>query len=133
MDTSYQSLVSNILNNNQDALFKPLFNLTHFFINYLMHQSESGYSALALVTDYLGKKIKELNLPDERTLAYLFSYKDVLEKDYALILEMKEKKNRFDIENSRLAGLFDTVFKESDQLLKSDFAKAEAKRKKLNK
>ncbi len=133
MDTSYKSLVSNILNNNQDALFKPLFNLTHFFINYLMHQSESGYRALALVTDYLGKKIKELNLPDERTLAYLFSFKDVLEKDYALILEMKEIKNRFDTENSRLAGLFDTVFKESDQLLKSDFAKAETKRKKLNK
>ncbi|MCG8635877.1 MAG: ATP-binding protein [Desulfobacterales bacterium] len=132
MDTSYQSLVSNILNNDKDDLFKPLFNLTHFFINYLIHQNESGYHALVLVTDYLGKKIEESNIPDERTLAYLFSFQEVLEKDYRILQDMKDTKARFDTENLKLTGLFNIVFKESALLLKADFSKAEKKRKELN-
>ena len=132
MDTSYQSLVSNILNNDKDDLFKPLFNLTHFFINYLIHQNESGYRALVLVTDYLGKKIEESNIPDERTLAYLFSFQEVLEKDYRILQDMKDTKARFDTENLKLTGLFNTVFKESALLLKADFSKAEKKREELN-
>jgi len=132
METSYQSLVTNILNTDKQELFKPLFNLIHFFINYLMHQSDNGYQALILVTDYLGKKIEASVILDDRTMQYLISFKDMIQKDHELTLEMKGVKGDFDLENKKLMDLFDIVFTASDQLLKQDFLKAEEKRQRLN-
>ncbi|MCG8617523.1 MAG: ATP-binding protein [Desulfobacterales bacterium] len=132
MDTGYQSLVSNILNTGRENLFKPLFNLSHFFINYVMQESEHVYNALILVADYLGKKIKTSDIHDTRTLDYLVSFQEMIRQDYTLSLDIKKVKQNFDTENTHLTSLFDQVFDQSARLFESNFREAENRRNTLN-
>nr|WP_320015126.1 ATP-binding protein [uncultured Desulfobacter sp.] len=132
LNTSYRSLISNVLNNDMRQLFKPLFNLNHFFIVYIMQQDEPVYRSLVMVVDYLYKKIEQIHSSDDRTKEYLLSFKNLLQEDFKLANLINNTEEHFELANNSLFEQFDNVFTEASALFKSKYIEAESKRKNLN-
>jgi signal transduction histidine kinase len=132
MDTSYRSLVSFVLRSNETDLLKPLFNLTHFLISYRIDRWESEHQALKLVIDSLENRIIKAGLLDDRVTGYLKSFRDLLDKDFALDGEISSINERFDKISTTLMGLFGDTSLESERLLKKEFRDVEQSREELN-
>jgi two-component system cell cycle sensor histidine kinase/response regulator CckA len=132
MDTSYRSLVSFVLRSNETDLLKPLFNLTHFLISYRIDRWESEHQALKLVIDSLENRIIKAGLLDDRVTGYLKSFRDLLDKDFALEGEISSINERFDKISTTLMGLFGDTSLESERLLKKEFRDVEQSREELN-
>ena len=132
LNTSYRSLISNVLNNDMDQLYKPLFNLSHFFIVYIMQQDEPVYRSLGMVVDYLYQRIEQIDPSDHRTKEYLLSFKRLLDEDFKLAILIKNNETSFESEHTSLFEQFDTVFSQASALFKSKYIEAESKRKNLN-
>lgn len=132
LNTSYRALISNVLNNDMRQLFKPLFNLNHFYIGYIMQQDEPVYSSLIMVVDYLYKKIEQIHPSDDRTKGYFLSFEHLLQDDYKLSILINNNQEHFEVLNNRLFEQFDSVFTNASALFKSKYIEAESKRKKLN-
>jgi len=132
LDTSYRSLVSFVLRSNRSDLLKPLFNLTHFLISYRIDRWESEHQALKLVIDSLENRIVRAELMDDRVAGYIKSFKDLLDKDFALERDIKSIKERFDEISAQLMGLFKDTSQESERLLKTEFRDVEHSRQELN-
>ena len=132
LNTSYRSLISNVMNNDMEQLFKPIFNLNHFFIVYIMQQDEPVYHSLILVVDYLYKKIEQIDPSDDRTKEYLLSFKKLLDEDFKLATLMKNDEEHFESEHNSLFEQFDRVFTQASALFKNKYVEAESKRNNLN-
>lgn len=132
LNTSYRSLSSNILNDDMRQFFKPLFNLNHFFIVYIMQQDEPVYNSLIMVVDYLYKKIEQIHPSDDRTKEYLLSFKNLLQEDFKLANLINNTEEHFELVNTGLLNQFDDVFTEASALFKSKYVEAESKRNYLN-
>ncbi len=132
MDTSYRSLASFVLRSNKPDLLKPLFNLTHFLIGYRIDSRESEHQALKLVIDSLENRMIKASLLDDRVTGYLKSFKDLLDKDYALEQEISSINDRFDQISGRLMGLLGDTSEESERLLEKEFREIEQSRDELN-
>ncbi|UCD76961.1 MAG: response regulator [Desulfobacterales bacterium] len=132
MDTSYRSLASFVLRSNKADLLKPLFNLTHFLIGYRIDRRESEHQALKLVIDSLEDRINKAGFLDDRVTGYLKSFRDLLDKDYALELEIISINERFDQISGRLMGLLEDTSRESERLLEKEFRDIEQRRDELN-
>jgi signal transduction histidine kinase len=132
MDTSYRSLASFVLRSNKPDLLKPLFNLTHFLIGYRIDRRESEHQALKLVIDSLENRMIKASLLDDRVTGYLKSFKDLLDKDYALEQEIGSINERFDQISGRLMGLLGDTSEESERLLEKEFREIEQSRDELN-
>ena len=132
MDTSYRSLVSFVLRSNRSDLLKPLFNLTHFLIGYRIDRRESEHQALKLVIDSLESRIGKADLLDDRVTGYLKSFRDLLDKDYALEREINSINERFDQISVRLMSLLGDTSNESENLLETEFQDIEKRRAELN-
>lgn len=132
LNTSYRSLISNVLNNDMRQLFKPLFNLNHFFIVYIMQQDGPVYHSLIMVIDYLYKKIEQIDPSDDRTQAYLLSFKHLLEEDFKLSILINNIEEHFESANNSLFEQFDNVFIQASALFKNKYVEAESKRNNLN-
>jgi len=132
MDTSYRSLVSFVLRSNKTDLLKPLFNLTHFLISYRIDRRESEHQALKLVIDSLENRIIKAELLDDRVTGYLKSFRDLLDKDFALERKISSINERFDEISTQLMGLFRDTSLESEKQLKKEFRDVEHSRKELN-
>ena len=132
MDTSYRSLASFVLRCNKTDLLKPLFNLTHFLIGYRIDRRESEHQALKLVIDSLENRIIKAALLDDRVTGYLKSFRNLLDKDYALEREITSINERFDQISERLMGLLRDTSLESERLLEKEFREVEQSREKLN-
>ena len=132
MDTNYRSLVSFVLRSNKSDLLKPLFNFTHFLIGYRIDRRESEHQALELVIDSLENRMIRAGLLDDRVTGYLKSFKDLLNKDYALEREISSINERFDQISGRLMGLLGDTSKESKRLLEKEFREIEQSRDELD-
>ena len=132
MDTNYRSLVSFVLRSNKTDLLKPLFNFTHFLIGYRIDRRESEHQALKLVIDSLENRIITAELLDDRVTGYLNSFKDLLDKDYALEREISSINERFDLISGRLMGLLEDTSNESERMLEKEFREIEQSRGELN-
>ncbi|MGD9825569.1 MAG: PAS domain S-box protein, partial [Desulfobacter sp.] len=132
LNTSYRSLSSNILNGDMRQFFKPLFNLNHFFIVYIMQQDEPVYHSLIMVVDYLYKKIEQIDPSDDRSKGYLLSFKNLLQEDFKLANLINNAEEHFELVNTSLLNQFDDVFTEASALFKSKYVEAESKRNNLN-
>jgi len=132
LDTSYRSLVSFVLRSNNTDLLKPLFNLTHFLISYRIDRWESEHQALNLVINSLENKIIKAGILDDRVAGYIKSFRDLLDKDFALEREINSINERFDEISTQLMGLFGGTSRESERLLKKEFRDVEHSREELN-
>ncbi|WP_320044749.1 ATP-binding protein [uncultured Desulfobacter sp.] len=132
LNTSYRSLISNVLNNDMRQLFKPLFNLNHFFIVYIMQQDEPVYHSLMMVIDYLNKKIEQIDPSDHRTEEYLLGFKHLLAQDYKLAIVINDTEKSFELAHNSLFKQFDSVFIQASALFKNKYLEAEFKRNNLN-
>ncbi len=132
LNTSYRSLISNVLNNDMRQLFKPLFNLNHFFIVYIMQQDEPVYHSLMMVIDYLNKKIEQIDPSDHRTEEYLLGFKHLLAQDYKLAIVINDTEKSFELAHNALFKQFDSVFIQASALFKNKYLEAESKRNNLN-
>ena len=137
LNTSYRALISNVLNNNMSQLFmsqlfKQLFNLNHFFIVYIMQPDEPVYHSLVMVIDSLCKKNEQIHSLDNRTNEYFLSFKDLLQQDYELTIQINQNQEQFERLNNSLFQQFGNVFTQASALFKSKYMEAESKRNKLN-
>lgn len=132
LNTSYRSLISNVLNNDMDQLFKPLFNLNHFFNVYIMQQDEPVYRSLIMVVDYLYQKIEQIDPSDHRTKEYLLTFKRLLDGDFKLAILVNNNETAFETAHKSLFEQFDSVFSQASALFKSKYVEAESERNSLN-
>ncbi|MCG8548920.1 MAG: PAS domain S-box protein [Desulfobacterales bacterium] len=132
LNTSYRSLISNVLNNDTRQLFKPLFNLNHFFIVYIMQQDEPVYHSLMMVIDYFYKKIEQIDPSDRRTKEYLSAFKNLLAQDYKLAILINDTEASFELAHDGLFKQFDTVFIQVSALFKKKYLEAKSERNSLN-
>jgi len=129
MDTSYRSLASFVLRSDETILLKPLFNLTHFLIDYRVFHLESEYRALKVVIASLQNRLSEANLLDHRAKGYLSSFGELLDEDFALEREIKLINGRFNDISSQLVHLFKEISQQSESLLKAKFQQVQTNRK----
>gem|GEM_PF-3520617 len=132
LNTSYRSLISNVLNNDMDQLFKPLFNLSHFFIVYIMQEDEPVYRSLGMVVDYIYQKIEQIDPSDHRTKEYLLTFKRLLDEDFKLAILINNNETAFETAHKSLFEQFDSVFSQASVLFKNKYVEAESKRNSLN-
>ena len=132
LNTSYRTLISNVLNNDMRQLFKPLFNLNHFFIVYIIQQDEPVYHSLIMVVDFLYKKIEQVDPSDDKTKEYLLSFKTLLAEDFKLATLINNNEEYFESAHNSFFDQFDGVFVQASTLFKKKYVEAESKRNNLN-
>lgn len=118
METNYRSMVSIILNSNNSSLLKPLLNFTHFLITYTSAKDSPRYQALRLVIESLEKRITEASRIDGRLLDYLESFRDILEQNFEMELEIVAINMEVESINSQLQQYFSDISLESETLIK---------------
>jgi len=84
------------------------------------------------VIDSLENRIIKAGLLDERVTGYFKSFRDLLDKDFALEREISSINERFDEISTQLMGLFGDTSLESERLLKKEFREVEQNREELN-
>ncbi|CAB5135965.1 hypothetical protein D3OALGA1CA_3539 [Olavius algarvensis associated proteobacterium Delta 3] len=131
MDTSYRSLTSFVLRSDNTTLMKPLFNLTHFLINYRIDRLESEYQVLKVVIDSLDNRLVKTKLMDDRVQGYIKSFRDLLDIDFALEREIRLINERFNETSSQLMVLFKEISNDSEILLRNKFQEIQKSRGKF--
>nr|WP_319395506.1 PAS domain-containing protein [uncultured Desulfobacter sp.] len=132
LNTSYHALISNVLNNDMRQLFKPLFNLNHFFVVYIVQQDEPVYRSVIMVVDYLYQKIEQIDPSDHRTKEYLLSFKQLLDEDFKLAILINNNEIAFEAAHAGLFEQFESVFSQASALFKNKYLEAQSKRNSLN-
>jgi PAS domain S-box-containing protein len=132
LNTSYRAFISNVLNNDMRQVFKPLFNLNHFYIVYIVQQEEPVYRSVSMVVDYLYQKIEQIDPSDHRTKEYLRSFKQLLDEDFKLAILINNNETAFETAHTSLFEQFDSVFSQASALFKSKYLEAQTKRNHLN-
>jgi len=131
METNYRSMVHIILNSNNPALIKPLFNLTHFLMPYRSGQDLSKYQALKLVINSFEKKLQSSGISDVRMKGYLESFKNLLDKGYEMEMEILVVNEEVERISSQLKGFFADISVKSEVLQKKQFQETAGIRQKL--
>lgn len=132
METSYRSMVSVILNNNESSLLKPLFNLNHFLLAYRSSRDLNKYNALKIVITSLRKKLDNLHKIDIRTKGYLRSFEQQLDNDYNTDKIIQSRDAQVDKINTSIEEHFETISLNSKKLMKDKFQETVNIRDNLN-
>jgi two-component system cell cycle sensor histidine kinase/response regulator CckA len=131
IETNYNSMVSMILNSNTPSLLKPLFNLTHFLIDYWSKRGPAKYQALTLVIASLEKKTQEIFISDVRMMGYFRNFKQMLADDYAMETRILAIDNDVEKLSTQLNQHFSQFSSESKAFLESKFQETSRINRKL--
>lgn len=88
LKSTFQSMTSTILQENDSALLRSLFSVTHFFITYQNKDNISQYKALQLVTKSLEIKVTSREGVDSRLIGYVKNFEDTLQLNHEIGLEI---------------------------------------------
>lgn len=117
MDTRYQSIASIVLDSEDPALFKPLFNISHFYIGYRTLREASRYRALLLAMDYFGRKAKIRAPHNIRLHDHLAGLKKLLETDYRTELQLITTEQEINDVTHELLTHFETISTSSETMI----------------
>ena len=116
METSYRSMVSVILATNNIDLYKPLFNFTHFFLNYQTAKDFPKYQALKLVGNALGSAASS-PANDSRLINYMKTFDNLLNENFQTELDITERNHKVEELNQVIRASFGQISISSEQRL----------------
>jgi len=125
METSYRSMVSIVLAASKVDLYKPLFNFTHFFLNYQTAKDFPKYQALKLVGNALGSAAAFPANEDSRLEDYLGTFDKLLDENYETELDIAASNRIVEGLNQLIRTSFGHIASSSEQRLAATSQEAE--------
>lgn len=103
----YQAISSNLFHRNDIELLRLLFNFSRFQEQYLTHRRESSFQALLMVLKSLQRKSNKSGGGNQQIETYCSSYREKLERDFALVQKRTNLNVKFDDLSVNLTIFFD--------------------------